>query len=115
MGAAPSFRGLRSTSELASRVKKANKASDTLPELRLRKALTAHGARYHLHAASLPGKPDIEFPSARLAVICDGDFWHGRNWSARRKRLLRGANPDYWIAKIQSNLRRDRLSSNALR
>ena len=56
-------------------------------------------------------------PSARdvrVAVFCDGDFWHGRDWSARRVRIASGANSDYWIAKIESNMQRDRLSTSHL-
>jgi len=45
---------------------------------------------------------------ARVAVFCDGDFWHGRNWTTRRGKLSRGANAAYWIAKIRTNMLRDR-------
>jgi DNA mismatch endonuclease (patch repair protein) len=63
----------------------------------------------------LPGKPDIIFSATRVAVFCDGDFWHGRDWCKRRGRIAKGANPDYWIAKIESNMKRDRLSARYLR
>ena len=55
----------------------------------------------------MPGNPDIVFMRARVAVFCDGDFWHGRNWPQLRKQLARRANPDYWLAKITYNMRRD--------
>jgi DNA mismatch endonuclease (patch repair protein) len=42
-----------------------------------------------------------------VAVFCDGDFWHGRDWESRRARLERGTNGKYWIAKIQRNRLRD--------
>jgi DNA mismatch endonuclease (patch repair protein) len=47
--------------------------------------------------AELPGKPDIVFYGARLAVFCDGDFWHGRNWPERKRKLSRGSNSEYWV------------------
>ena len=47
------------------------------------------------------------FPSARVAVFCDGDFWHGRDWDNLRVALSRRANPDYWLAKIEYNRNRD--------
>ena len=54
------------------------------------------------------------FASARVAVFCDGDFWHGRGWRKRRQKLLRGHNPDYWIAKIKRNMERDRINKREL-
>jgi DNA mismatch endonuclease Vsr len=64
---------------------------DTTPEVRLRQALSAHGL--HANAAtdaadSLPGKPDIVFGDARLAVFVDGDYWHGNQWRRRGKAAL---------------------------
>jgi DNA mismatch endonuclease (patch repair protein) len=55
------------------------------------------------------------FERARLAVFCDGDFWHGRRWPRLREQLARRANPDYWIAKIATNRARDRRDRRALR
>ena len=55
----------------------------------------------------LPGRPDLIFPTARVAIFCDGDFWHGRDWETLQVALRRRANPDYWIAKIGYNRRRD--------
>jgi len=76
---------------------------DTKPELRLRKALWAAGLRYRVRN-SLPGKPDIVFPSARLAVFVDGCFWHGcpehLTWPK--------SNADFWRRKIKRNIKRDR-------
>lgn len=114
-GRAPSFRGLQAASAAASRVKSRTHSRNTRPELALRKALWAAGARYRLHARALPGKPDIVFPGARVVVFCDGDFWHGRDWGTRRARIAKGTNPDYWVAKIESNMLRDRRLVQELR
>ena len=59
------------------------KASDTEPELMLRKALWSRGLRYRKNYRSLPGKPDVVFIRAKIAVFCDGDYWHGHNWALR--------------------------------
>jgi DNA mismatch endonuclease (patch repair protein) len=72
------------------------------------------GLRYRKHVLSLPGKPDIVFVRARVAVFCDGDFWHGRDWRSLRVKLKRRANPDYWIPKIRSNIERDRRNERLL-
>lgn len=111
---APRFEGFASSSLEASEIKKRVKRYDTIPEVRLRQALFANGLRYRLHALHLPGRPDVIFPAARVAVFCDGDFWHGRNWSSRRRKLSQGANASYWIAKIRANMRRDRRNRRQL-
>lgn len=56
----------------------------------------------------LPGKPDFVFAHAHVVVFCDGDFWHGRDLETRLKKLAVGHNPQYWTAKIQRNVERDR-------
>jgi DNA mismatch endonuclease (patch repair protein) len=35
--------------------------------------------RYRVNVRTLPGKPDIVFMKAKIAIFCDGDFWHGHN------------------------------------
>jgi DNA mismatch endonuclease (patch repair protein) len=50
----------------------------------------------------------------RIALFCDGDFWHGHNWRARKAKLSRGSNSAYWLAKIATNRQRDRLHNRAL-
>ncbi len=104
---APSFKGYVSSSLMASGTKSRNRAKNTKPEICLRRALFTRGARYRLHASGLPGKPDIVFAGAKVAIFVDGDFWHGRNWRARKKLLAEGSNSEYWVAKIGSNRIRD--------
>jgi DNA mismatch endonuclease (patch repair protein) len=87
---------------------KANRAKDTSPELELRGALWRLGLRYRLRPRDLPGRPDLVFRQKKVAVFCDGDFWHGRNWATQRQKLLKGANAEYWVAKIAYNRRRDK-------
>ena len=111
----PRYDGCVPASQAASRAKRRNRSRDTSAELLLRKALWAGGLRYRLHVRGLPGRPDIVFRKYRLAVFVDGDFWHGRDWDKRKERLSRGANPAYWIAKIEYNIRRDREQSLLIR
>lgn len=111
----PSFAGLNPSSEAASVAKRGNVATDTRPELRLRRALFARGGRYRLHVRSLPGNPDLVFVAAKVVVFCDGDFWHGNDWRRRRARLAAGANAGYWVAKIEANRRRDQRHVRSLR
>jgi DNA mismatch endonuclease (patch repair protein) len=83
--------------------------------LLLRRALTRLGLRYRLHAPELPGHPDIVFRRCRVAVFCDGDYWHGRDLEYRLSKLRAGNNPDYWVAKISRNVQRDLETNEALK
>ena len=106
---APTYTGLSPASATASRIARASSNKrDTKPELLLRRALWKKGLRYRVDVASMPGRPDVVFPSARLAVFCDGDFWHGRDFQRRVAKLARGHNASYWVLKIKSNAARDR-------
>ncbi len=104
---APRFEGFLPSSERASTSAKAIKRTEGRAEVALRKALWALGLRYRKNVKSLPGKPDIVLVRYRLVVFVDGDFWHGRDWEARLRKLQRGANAPYWVAKIAANMDRD--------
>ena len=58
-------------------------SKNTRPEIALRKALWHMNFRYRVNYKALPGKPDIVFTKQKLAIFCDGDFWHGHNWAVR--------------------------------
>ena len=112
----PSYKGLRPASKSASRIhSRSSKKSGTRCELVLRAQLRRLGLTFKTNGKALPGNPDIVFPEARVAVFCDGDFWHGRKWRDRRMRLRTGTNSAYWVAKIESNMRRDRRRARELR
>lgn len=103
----PSFARLRPASEAASRAKRANRKTETRQEILLRQRLWQLGFRYRKNMSSLPGTPDIVFFRERVAVFCDGDFWHGNDWRRLRRQLSRRHNADYWVAKIRRNRERD--------
>ena len=111
----PRYENYRPRSAEASRVGTGNRRQDTTPEILLRKALWAAGIRYRLHPAALPGRPDLAIVRHRVAVFCDGDFWHGRHWRTRKAKLAAGWNASYWVAKIDRNRRRDRQVTRRLR
>jgi len=112
---APSFKGLQPASASASRSKSKNKRVDTSHELLLRRKLWRLGLRFRKHVSSLPGKPDVIFPSVKVAVFCGGDFWHGRNWTVLKRNLGVGTNSSYWTAKISSNMKRDARNTALLK
>lgn len=76
-------------------------------EIKLRKALWSKGYRYRVNYKMLPGKPDIVLTKYMIAIFCDSEFWHGKDWEVLKPQLQRGNNPNYWINKIQKNQIRD--------
>ncbi len=84
---------------------RANKSKGTKPELALAKAMWALGLRYRKNSGSIFGKPDFSFKKYKVAVFVDGEFWHGKDWE-QRKAEIKG-NREFWIAKIERNIRRD--------
>lgn len=99
----------RLTPQERSRLMSRIRSTGTSPELRLRKALWAAGLRYRLKS-NLPGKPDIVYPSAKVAVFIDGCFWHGCPLHGHIPRT----NEDYWLKKLTRNMERDQTSNVAL-
>jgi DNA mismatch endonuclease (patch repair protein) len=83
---------------------------DTAPERRLRSLLFSLGLRFRKNVGYLPGRPDIVFPRARVAVFVNGTFWHGWRYPAWAHKLA-----PYWRKKIEGNRRRDRLNGRRLR
>lgn len=86
------------------------RSRDTKPELCIRRLAHARGLRFRKHAKWLPGTPDLAFSRAKVAVFVDGDFWHGWKFDEWRDGLA-----PYWLAKIERNMERDRLTYEALR
>ena len=80
------------------------KAKNTKPEITIRKALYALGFRYRLHAANVPGKPDLVLPLYKAAIFVNGCFWHGHDCPLFRLPETRRA---FWDAKISRNRQRD--------
>jgi DNA mismatch endonuclease (patch repair protein) len=80
-------------------------SKDTKPEVLLRKALWKEGIRYRKNDKSLPGEPDIAITKYRIAIFCDGEFWHGKDWKNKKERIRN--NRGYWIPKIERNIARD--------
>jgi len=84
-------------------------SQNTTPEMRLRKALWIAGLRYRLKN-QLPGKPDIVFPAAKVAVFVDGCFWHGCPQHGRVPK----SNQAFWLQKFTRNIARDIAAEAAL-
>ena len=83
----------------------------TTAELALRRALRKEGALgYRVNLRVLPGAPDIAFTRWRVAVFVDGAFWHGHPRKFPAEKMS-----EYWVKKIDRNVRRDKRVSRQLR
>jgi DNA mismatch endonuclease, patch repair protein len=99
--------------EKRSSVMRAVKSSNTTPELAVRRAAHALGARFRLGRSDLPGKPDLVFSARRTALFVHGCFWHGHD--CPRGARMPATNRAYWQAKIARNMARDTANKAALK
>ena len=91
------------------------KGKDTSIEKILRKELWLNGYRYRKNYKGLPGRPDISLTKYKIAIFCDSEFFHGKDWQILREKLKNGKNPDYWIPKIERNIERDKRNDHSLK
>ncbi|MDD5572025.1 MAG: very short patch repair endonuclease [Bacteroidales bacterium] len=82
------------------------RSKDTKIEILLGKILWTKGLRYRKNDKTVFGKPDFTFKRHKLAVFCDSEFWHGKNWKHTNKKIK--SNRRYWIKKIERNIQRDK-------
>lgn len=80
-----------------------NRDSDI--EVLLRKELWKRGFRYRKNVKNIVGHPDIVFTRQKVAVFCDGEFWHGYDWERRKEDIK--TRREFWIPKIERNIARD--------
>ena len=83
------------------------RSKDTSIELKLRKELWRRGYRYRKNYTELPGKPDIVLTKYKIAIFCDSEFFHGKDWEVLKPQLEKGKNVDFWIEKISKNQQHD--------
>lgn len=83
------------------------RSKDTSIELKLRKELWRRGYRYRKNYTELLGKPDIVLTKYKIAIFCDSEFFHGKDWEVLKPQLEKGKNADFWIKKISKNQQHD--------
>lgn len=88
-----------------SRMMSGIRGRDTLPELTVRRALHSAGLRYRVDVRSLPGRPDIVFPSRLVAIFVHGCFWHRHQGC--RFATTPATRPEFWQTKFAQNVARD--------
>lgn len=81
-------------------------SANTKPEIIVRKYLFSHGFRYRLNHKRMPGHPDIVLRKYRTCIFINGCFWHGHE-ECRYFRMPK-SNTEFWTAKINRNIQRDK-------
>ena len=104
-----------STSAAATATMRANRRTDTGPEVAVRSLLHRHGLRFRkdmpITAGTFRVRPDIVFPRRQVSIFIDGCFWH----RCPKHSVLPNSNVEYWRPKLERNVRRDQAVDSALR
>ena len=87
----PRFHG--EVSEKSHRNMSRIRGKDTSIEVALRKALWEKGYRFRKNYKGLPGSPDIAITKYKIAIFCDSEFFHGKDWDVLKAKLEKGKNP----------------------
>lgn len=98
--------------ERRSRMMAGIKGKNTKPELVVRKLVYGMGFRYRLHRKDLPGSPDLVFSRLKKLIFVHGCFWHRH--PGCRLAYTPKSNTQFWLDKLESNMRRDKLALTAL-
>lgn len=96
------------------------KGKGSKAEIQLAKSMWRLGLRYRKHPNNIIGRPDFVFMGTKVAIFCDGDFWHGKGWRSRgfstwEEQFIGINNSEYWQDKIRKNMARDKYVNKALR
>ena len=85
---------------------------ETKPEIAVRSFLFRQGFRFRKNVKTLAGKPDIVLAKYKTVIFIHGCFWHGHNC---KKAARPTSNTEFWNAKIQGNIDRDKRVKNELK
>ncbi len=89
------------------------RGKDTKPEMIVRSLVHQMGFRFRLHRKDLPGKPDLVLPRLRKVIQVHGCFWHMHR--CRYGNVVPKTNSEFWQAKRQGNVDRDRRNQRLLK
>lgn len=104
---------MKRSPELNHKIMSAIRGKETGIEVRLRNALYAKGLRYRKNSKYIFGHPDVSMKGLKIAIFCDSEFWHGKNFAENEAKLT--TNREYWVKKIKRNIERDQEVNAHLR
>jgi len=97
------------TKEKRSWVMSRIRGSNTKIDLKMKKILSELGYSHQMYPKMF-GNPDFIIKRKKIAIFCDGDFWHGYKYDSKKKPAKK-----FWRNKIEGNMRRDKKISRKLR
>src|SRR6056297_3949176 len=99
-------------SKTRSRMMSGIKGKHTRPERIVRSGLHNLGFRFRLHARNLPGSPDLVLKRHSAVIFVHGCYWHRHEGC--RYATTPSTRKEFWLAKFQANVERDRRTRQAL-
>lgn len=93
------------TKEQRKKNMQAIKSKGTKIELLLGKAMWDKGLRYRKNNKEVYGNPDFVFTKYKIAIFCDSEYFHGKDWETQKNRIK--TNIEFWHKKIELNIKRD--------
>ncbi len=91
---------------------RAIKNKKTKIEELLAKALIDRGLWYTCDNSDIFGRPDFAFRKFKVAIFCDSEFFHGKDWEVNKHKIQ--TNTEFWHHKIEGNISRDKLVNETL-
>jgi len=85
------------------------RGKNTKIDLAMKRLLAKNKIKFEMYP-KMYGNPDFMIEKKRIAVFCDGDFWHGYRYDEKKRPAKK-----FWRDKIKQNMRRDRKVSRKLR
>jgi DNA mismatch endonuclease (patch repair protein) len=86
------------------------RSTGTKPERVVSGILRRGRVGFFQHVKELPGNPDFVLCSGKTALFVHGCFFHGCPIHYKAPK----SNVDFWVSKVQANMRRDVRSVKAL-
>lgn len=85
------------------------RGTNTKIDLKMKKILQENKIKFEMYP-KMYGNPDFVIKKKRIAIFCDGDFWHGYKYHEKKK-----PSKKYWRDKIETNMKRDQRYTRKLR
>ncbi len=82
------------------------KGKGTKIEILLGKSLWNAGLYFRKNNKTIFGHPDFSHKGKKIAIFCDGEMWHGKDWDKQQAEFK--SNREFWIPKIERNIARDK-------
>lgn len=101
------------TKEKRSSIMSKIRSSGSTIEETMANRLKNYHIKFEKHPKGVFGKPDFVIRNRKIAIFCDSEFWHGRNWKVKQKEFK--SRKRFWISKIEGNIKRDKKVNKQLK